>query len=135
MSSFSVLKQNVLIHEVYLILLFINLQRFSTTLKTRRHAVSMTPKNWEFGECSEPRKFSVFGRRIDLKLKKPKGSFPGGEYGEISRNFNNQWNNEPNSFAITIFYYYGSKDLNTEEKRCLIIQLLQMKAIKSILIH
>ena len=35
----------------------------------------MTPKNWEFGECSEPRKRSVFGRQIDLKLKKLEGFF------------------------------------------------------------
>ena len=73
-----------LTYEVYLILLFIKLQRSKewkfcplvffiggkTTLKTQRHAVSMTPKNWEFREYSEPRKLSIFGRRIDLKLKR-----------------------------------------------------------------
>ena len=50
----------------------------------QRHTESMTPKNWEFEECSESRKLSVFGRRIDLKLKKREGFFPEGEYGELS---------------------------------------------------
>ena len=40
--------------------------------KMQRHTVSMTPKNWEFGECSKP--------RIDLKLKISEVFFPGGEY-------------------------------------------------------
>ena len=50
----------------------------------QRHTESMTPKNWEFEECSESRKLIVFGRRINLKLKKPEGFFLEGEYGELS---------------------------------------------------
>ena len=53
-------------------------------VQTQRHTLSVTPKNWEFGEWSEPRKLSVFQRKIDLKLQKPEGFFPGGKYGELS---------------------------------------------------
>ena len=45
--------------------------------KTQCHIVSMALKKWVLEECSEPRKLSDFGRRINLKLKKPKGFFPG----------------------------------------------------------
>ena len=41
----------------------------------QRYALSVTPKTWEFGEWSEPRKFSVFERKDDLKLQKPEGFF------------------------------------------------------------
>ena len=36
----------------------------------QRRAVSMTPKNREFGECSELQKRGVFDLRVDLKLNK-----------------------------------------------------------------
>ena len=49
----------------------------------QHHAVTIAPKNWELGECSEPRKSSVFGRRIGSQLKKLKGFFLGGEYVEL----------------------------------------------------
>ena len=39
---------------------------------------------WEFGKCSELRKLSILGRRIDPKLKKLEGFFSGGEYGELA---------------------------------------------------
>ena len=55
-----------------------------TTSKTQRHAISMSPKKWKLRECSESLKLSVFGRQIDLKLKKLEGFFPGGEYGELA---------------------------------------------------
>ena len=41
----------------------------------QRHALSVTPKTWEFGEWSEPRKLSVFERKDDLKLQKLEGFF------------------------------------------------------------
>ena len=41
----------------------------------QRYALSVTPKTWEFGEWSEPRKRSVFERKDDLKLQKPEGFF------------------------------------------------------------
>ena len=41
----------------------------------QRYALSVTPKTWEFGEWSEPRKLSVFERKDDLKLQKPEGFF------------------------------------------------------------
>ena len=44
----------------------------------------MARKNWKLGEVSDPRKLSIFGRRIDQKLKKLEGLFPGGEYGELA---------------------------------------------------
>ena len=44
--------------------------------------VSMEPKNWNIGEYSEPRNFSVFGHRIIPKLKKLEGFVPEGEYEE-----------------------------------------------------
>ena len=55
-----------------------------TKSKTQRHAISMTPKNWEFAECSESRKRRVFGCQIGSKLKKLDFFFPGGEYGEVA---------------------------------------------------
>ena len=55
-----------------------------TTSKTQRHAVNMTPKNWEFGKCSESWKLSVSVRRSDPILKKPEGFFPGGKCGELA---------------------------------------------------
>ena len=45
-----------------------------------------------------------------------------------SRNLNIQGNSKTSSFAITVYFYYEWKDPNTEEKRCLKIKLLQMKA-------
>ena len=48
--------------------------------ETQHHALSVTPKNWEFGECTEPRNLSVF----NAKLQKPERFFPGGEHGELS---------------------------------------------------
>ena len=62
-----------------------------TKSETQRHAVTMAPKDWEFGKCSEPQKFDVFGRRIDLKLKKPEGFFfqKGNTENYQSRNLNN----------------------------------------------
>ena len=54
--------------------------------------------------------------------------FPEGEYGELSiKKLEQLWNNEPSSFAINFCYYYEWKDLNNKEKRCLKIQLLQIK--------
>ena len=50
---------------------------------TQRHAATMAPKNWKFGEYSDPRKFSVFGRHIGPKFKKPGGFILGREYGEV----------------------------------------------------
>ena len=48
-------------------------------LKLKHHlmknAVTMTSKTWEFEECSQTRKRSVFGSRIDLNLQKPEGLF------------------------------------------------------------
>lgn len=37
-----------------------------------RHPVSITPENWEFVECAEPRKLSDFRRSIDRNMKKKK---------------------------------------------------------------
>ena len=33
-----------------------------TTSTAQRHVVSMAPKNWKLGECSELLKLTVFGR-------------------------------------------------------------------------
>ena len=58
----------------------------------QRHAVSITPKNCEFGACSEAQKLSIFERRIDSKLKKPEEFFfPEENKGNYqSRNLSNQ---------------------------------------------
>ena len=63
-----------------LLLFLINLYIFVT----QHHAVSLAPQNWKLGECYETLKLSVFGRRIDPKLKKLEKFFSGGEYGELA---------------------------------------------------
>ena len=46
-----------------------------------------------------------------------------------SRTPNNQWNNSAGGFAITVYYCYEQRGHNTDEKRWLKIQLVQMKAV------
>ena len=62
------------IRKIFLIGLFYLRQDYA---ETQRHVLSVTPKNWKFGECTEPRK-------LGLKLQKPEGFFLGEEYGELS---------------------------------------------------
>ena len=47
---------------------------------------------------------------------------------EQSRDLNNPWKNKACNFVITICYYYQWRCPNTEEKRWLKIQMVQMKA-------
>ena len=53
-------------------------------VQAKLHTLGVTPKNWGLVECSEPRKLSISERKIDLKLKRPEGYFPRGEYGQLS---------------------------------------------------
>ena len=55
-----------------------------TTLVTQLHVVSMEPKGCNLGECSEPRKPSIFLRRIGPTLKKLERFFLGEEYEELA---------------------------------------------------
>ena len=73
-----------------------------------------------FGECFEPGKLAFLMLNW-TEIAETGRVFPGGEYGESLQN------NKPCSFEINIFYYYEWKDPNTEEKRCLKIQLLQIR--------
>ena len=48
------------------------------------HALSVTPKGSEFGECTEPQMLNVFKVKLTSNCKNWKGFFPEGEYGELS---------------------------------------------------